>query len=148
MMEILIRMREEDPTWVIEQSKELKQTIVSGQGEFHLRTLKWRIENNDKLPIESTNRKSRIVKPSRKQPVRTTAIKNSQVVRGSSVKFHLIVEPYYEGMPAPDTYRFGGQEYKISVRDTQTIDLDWGGKLVFINSIVGGAIDARSCRLS
>ena len=45
-------MREEDPTWVIEQSKELKQTIVSGQGEFHLRTLKWRIENNDKLPIE------------------------------------------------------------------------------------------------
>lgn len=52
MMEILIRMREEDPTWVIEQSKELKQTIVSGQGEFHLRTLKWRIENNDKLPIE------------------------------------------------------------------------------------------------
>ena len=46
-------------------------------------------------------------------------------------------------MPAPDTYRFGGQEYKISVRDTQTIDLDWGGKLVFINSIVGGAIDAR-----
>ena len=47
-MEILLRMREEDPTWMIEQSKELKQTIVSGQGEFHLRTLKWRIENNDK----------------------------------------------------------------------------------------------------
>ena len=40
-------------------------------------------------------------------------------------------------------YRFGGQEFKISVRDTQVVDLDWGGKLVFINSIVGGAIDAR-----
>ena len=52
MMEILMRMREEDPTWVIEQSKELKQTIISGQGEFHLRTLKWRIENNDKLATE------------------------------------------------------------------------------------------------
>lgn len=26
-----MRMREEDPTWMIEQSKELKQTIVSGQ---------------------------------------------------------------------------------------------------------------------
>ena len=48
MMSILNRMREEDPTWVIEQSKELKQTLVHGQGEFHLRTLKWRIENNDK----------------------------------------------------------------------------------------------------
>ncbi len=44
-------MHEEDPTWVVEQSKELKQTIVGGQGEFHLRTLKWRVENNDKLPI-------------------------------------------------------------------------------------------------
>lgn len=44
-------MHEEDPTWVVEQSKELKQTILSGQGEFHLRTLKWRVENNDKMPI-------------------------------------------------------------------------------------------------
>ena len=43
----------------------------------------------------------------------------------------------------PDTYRFGGQEYKMNVKDTQTIDLDWGGKLVFVNCIVGGAIDAR-----
>ncbi|MBQ2483939.1 MAG: GTP-binding protein, partial [Muribaculaceae bacterium] len=49
---VLNRMHEEDPTWLIEQSKELKQTIVSGQGEFHLRTLKWRIENNDKIQIE------------------------------------------------------------------------------------------------
>ncbi len=49
---ILTRMHEEDPTWIWEQSKELKQMIVKGQGEFHLRTLKWRIENNDKLPIE------------------------------------------------------------------------------------------------
>ena len=91
----------------------------------------------------STNRRSRIVKRSRKQPVRTTAIKNQSGGAGQFGEVHLIVEPYYEGMPAPDTYRFGGQEYKISVRDTQTIDLDWGGKLVFVNSIVGGAIDAR-----
>ena len=55
----------------------------------------------------------------------------------------MIIEPYYEGMPAPDTYRFGGQEYKMNVRDTQIIDLDWGGKVVFVNCIVGGAIDAR-----
>ncbi|MDY6036803.1 MAG: elongation factor G, partial [Paludibacteraceae bacterium] len=62
---------------------------------------------------------------------------------GQFGEVHLIVEPYVEGMPAPDTFKFGGQEYKISVRDTQEINLDWGGKLVFINSIVGGAIDAR-----
>jgi len=143
MMEILIRMREEDPTWIIEQSKELKQTIISGQGEFHLRTLKWRIENNDKVPIE-------FLEP--KIPYRETITKAARAdyrhkkQSGGAGQFgevHLIVEPYYEGMPNPDIYRFGGQEYKISVRDTQVIDLEWGGKLVFINSIVGGAIDAR-----
>lgn len=56
---------------------------------------------------------------------------------------HIIIEPYAEGMPAPDTYRFGNQEFKMNVRDTQEIPLQWGGKLVVCNCIVGGAIDAR-----
>ena len=55
----------------------------------------------------------------------------------------MIVEPYIEGMPVPDTYKFNGQEFKVQSRDIQTHDLDWGGKLVFVNSIVGGAIDNR-----
>lgn len=140
---ILTRMHEEDPTWIVEQSKELKQTIVYGQGEFHLRTLKWRIENNDKLPI---------VYDEPKIPYRETITKAARAdyrhkkQSGGAGQFgevHLIVEPYTEGMPIPDTFKFGGQEYKISVRDTQEIPLEWGGKLVFINSIVGGAIDAR-----
>ena len=46
-------------------------------------------------------------------------------------------------MPDPDVYRFGGQEYRINVKGSETVDLDWGGKLVFINSVVGGAIDTR-----
>jgi len=143
MMEILMRMREEDPTWIIEQSKELKQTIVSGQGEFHLRTLKWRIENNDKLPIEFYEPKIPYRETITKAARADYRHKKQSGGAGQFGEVHLIIEPYYEGMPAPDTYRFGGQEYKISVRDTQTIDLDWGGKLVFVNSIVGGAIDAR-----
>ena len=32
MMAALTRMHEEDPTWVVEQSKELRQTLVHGQG--------------------------------------------------------------------------------------------------------------------
>lgn len=143
LSEILTRMHQEDPTWIIEQSKELKQTILYGQGEFHLRTLKWRVENNDKIAIEY--KEPRI-------PYRETITKVSRAdyrhkkQSGGAGQFgevHLIVEPYFEGMPAPDTFRFGGQEYKISVRDTQEIKLDWGGKLVLINSIVGGSIDAR-----
>ena len=140
---ILTRMHEEDPTWEIVQSKELKQTILSGQGEFHLRTLKWRVENNDKLP-------SMFEEP--KIPYRETITKAARAdyrhkkQSGGAGQFgevHLIIEPYYEGMPAPDSYRFGNQEFKMNVRDTQEIPLDWGGKLVICNCIVGGAIDAR-----
>ena len=140
---ILTRMHEEDPTWVVEQSKELKQTILSGQGEFHLRTLKWRVENNDKLPI---------VFEEPKIPYRETITKEARAdyrhkkQSGGSGQFgevHLIIEPYSDDMPAPDTYKFGNQEFKMSVRDTQEIPLAWGGKLVVCNCIVGGAIDAR-----
>lgn len=140
---ILTRMREEDPTWVVEQSKELKQLIVSGQGEFHLRTLKWRIENNEKLPI--LFEEPRI-------PYRETITKAARAdyrhkkQSGGSGQFgevHLIIEPYTEGMPEPDSYRFGNQEFKLNVRDKQEIPLEWGGKLVVYNCIVGGAIDAR-----
>ncbi len=143
LMVILTRMHEEDPTWVVEQSKELKQTILSGQGEFHLRTLKWRVENNDKLPITFEEPKI---------PYRETITKASRAdyrhkkQSGGAGQFgevHIIIEPYYEGMPAPDTYKFGNQEFKMNVRDTQEVPLAWGGKLVVCNCIVGGAIDAR-----
>lgn len=143
LSEVLTRMHEEDPTWVVEQSKELKQTILYGQGEFHLRTLKWRVEHNDKIQIEY--KEPRI-------PYRETITKNARAdyrhkkQSGGSGQFgevHMIIEPYYDGMPAPEMFRFNGQEFKISNRDSQTIDLEWGGKLVMINSIVGGSIDAR-----
>ena len=143
MMNALQKMREEDPTWQIEQSKELRQILVHGQGEFHLRTLKWRMENNEKLQI---------VFDEPKIPYRETITKAARAdyrhkkQSGGAGQFgevHLIVEPYYEGMPDPEVYRFGGQEYRINAKSTETIDLEWGGKLVFINSVVGGAIDAR-----
>lgn len=143
LSEALQRMHEEDPTWLIENSKELKQLIVSGQGEFHLKTLKWRIENNDKIAI---------VYSEPKIPYRETITKASRAEyrhrkqsggAGQFGEVHMIVEPYIEGMPVPDTYKFNGQEFKVQSRDIQTYDLDWGGKLVFVNSIVGGAIDTR-----
>lgn len=143
MSEALMRMREEDPTWQVEVSKELKQTIVSGQGEFHLTTLKWRLENNDKIEVE-------FLEP--KIPYRETITKASRAEyrhrkqsggAGQFGEVHLIVEPYVEGEPIPSVYKFNGQEYKIQARDVQTIELEWGGKLVFVNSIVGGSIDTR-----
>jgi elongation factor G len=141
--EALTRFKEEDPTWLVEISKELKQIIVSGQGEFHLKTLKWRLENNDKIEIE-------FMEP--KIPYRETITKTARAdyrhkkQSGGAGQFgevHLIVEPYTEGMSMPEVYKFNGQEYKIQNRDTQEVQLDWGGKVVFVNSVVGGAIDTR-----
>lgn len=143
MMAAVYRMVQEDPTWVVEQSKELRQTLIKGQGEFHLRTLKWRLENLDKIQVE--------LMPQR-IPYRETITKSARAdyrhkkQSGGAGQFgevHMIVEPYTEGMSAPSIYRFGGQEYRITPRSTDEINLEWGGKLVFINSVVGGAIDTR-----
>ena len=143
MMSILNRMREEDPTWVIEQSKELKQTIVHGQGEFHLRTLKWRLENNEKLQVKFEEPKIPYRETITKAARADYRHKKQSGGAGQFGEVHLIVEPYKEGMPIPDTYKFNGQEFKINVKGTEEIPLEWGGKLVFVNSIVGGSIDSR-----
>ena len=143
MMTILNRMREEDPTWVIEQSKELKQTLVHGQGEFHLRTLKWRLENNEKLQVKFEEPKIPYRETITKAARADYRHKKQSGGAGQFGEVHLIVEPYKEGMPIPETYKFNGQEFKITVRGTEEIPLEWGGKLVFVNSIVGGSIDAR-----
>ena len=143
LMEILQRMRAEDPTWVVEQSKELKQVILSGQGEFHLKTLKWRIENNDKLMIEFFEPKIPYRETITKQARADYRHKKQSGGAGQFGEVHLIVEPFQEGMPMPDVYKFNGQEFKVQARDVQEYPLEWGGKLVFVNSIVGGSIDAR-----
>lgn len=143
LMAALTRMRQEDPTWVVEQSKELRQVIVHGQGEFHLRTLKWRLENNEKIQVE-------YVEP--KIPYRETITKSAQAEyrhkkqsggAGQFGEVHLIVEPYADGMPDPTTYKLNGQEVKINLKSREEVNLEWGGKLVFINTVVGGAIDMR-----
>lgn len=143
MMNALQRMREEDPTWQVEQSKELKQIVVHGQGEFHLRTLKWRMENNEKIQIAFDEPKIPYRETITKAARADYRHKKQSGGAGQFGEVHLIVEPYYEGMPAPESYKFGNQEYRINPKSTETVELEWGGKLVFVNSIVGGSIDAR-----
>ena len=143
MMALVNRMREEDPTWAVEQSKELRQTLVHGQGEFHLRTLKWRLENNEHIPIKFEEPRIPYRETITKAARADYRHKKQSGGAGQFGEVHLIVEPYKEGVPVPTSYKFNGQEYKITVRGTEEIPLEWGGKLVFINSVVGGAIDAR-----
>lgn len=143
MMAALTRMRQEDPTWEVEQSKELRQILVHGQGEFHLRTLKWRLENIDKIPVEFAPQRI----PYRETITRAARAdyrhKKQSGGAGQFAEVHLIVEPYSDGMPDPTVYKFGNQEIRVTMKGKEEIPLEWGGKLVFINSVVGGAIDAR-----
>ena len=143
MMAALMKMRQEDPTWVVEQSKELKQTIVHGQGEFHLRTLKWRMENNEKIQVTYEEPKIPYRETITKAARADYRHKKQSGGAGQFGEVHLIVEPYTDGMPDPTVYKFGGQEFKMNIKSKEEIDLEWGGKLVFLNSVVGGAIDTR-----
>lgn len=141
--EALQKIREEDPTILVEYSKELKQIILSGQGEYHLNILKWHLDNVYKLGTE-------FIKP--RIPYRETITKAAQAdyrhkkQSGGAGQFgevHMVIEPYKEGMPDPVMYKIEGKELKISVRGKDDNDLPWGGKLIYYNCIVGGSIDAR-----
>ena len=143
LMAAITKMRQEDPTWIVEQSKELRQIIVHGQGEFHLRTLKWRLENNEKIPVVFGEPRIPYRETITKQAKATYRHKKQSGGAGQFGEVSLIIEPYADGMPDPVSYKLDGQEFKMNIKSKEVVDLEWGGKLMFINSVVGGAIDAR-----
>ncbi len=141
--EALTRINQEDPTVKIEYSKELKQIILSGQGEYHLNIVKWQLDHIYKV-------ETAFVAP--KIPYRETITKFAQAdyrhkkQSGGSGQFgevHMIIEPYLEGSEPKAMFKFGGKEQKMANRGVDTHKLSWGGTLEFVNCIVGGSIDAR-----
>ncbi|MDR1273039.1 MAG: elongation factor G [Odoribacteraceae bacterium] len=143
LSEVLQRIHQEDPSFIVEYSKELKQTIVSGQGEFHLNTMKWRIEHNDKIEIEYFAPRIPYRETITKQAQADYRHKKQSGGAGQFGEVHLVIEPYVEGIPDPTMYKIHNVDTKISVKDREETELPWGGKLVFYNAIVGGVIDAR-----
>ncbi|MCH5331410.1 MAG: elongation factor G [Alistipes sp.] len=140
---LLTEAKYEDPTILVEYSKELKQTIIQGQGEHHLNILKARLASENKMELEYF---------APKIPYRETITKVAQAdyrhkkQSGGAGQFgevHLVIEPYYDGMPEPTRYKVGGKDITVNIKGKEEYDLEWGGKLQFYNSIVGGAIDAR-----
>ncbi len=139
----LQRMHQEDPTIVIEYSKELKQIIIHGQGEYHLNILKWHLDNVFHVECD-------FIAP--KIPYRETITKIAQAEyrhkkqsggAGQFGEVHLVIEPYSEELPDPKVYKVNGKEIKVNVRNKEEYNLEWGGKLIYYNCIVGGSIDAR-----
>ena len=140
---LLLDARFEDPTILVEYSKELKQTIIQGQGEHHLNILRTRIAADSKVEME-------FFAP--KIPYRETITKVAQAdyrhkkQSGGAGQFgevHIVIEPYYDGMPEPTKYKVNGKDLTMNIKGKEEYDLEWGGKLQYYSSIVGGAIDAR-----
>ena len=141
--EILNRAHAEDPTIIVEYSKELKQIILSGQGEHHINILKWQLNNVNKMEID-------LLAP--RIPYRETITKLAQAdyrhkkQSGGAGQFgevHMLIEPYIEGAPENNRFKIDGTEKVLNLKGKEEFDLDWGGKLIYYNCIVGGAIDAR-----
>ncbi len=141
--EALNKMKEEDPTIIVEYSKELKQLIVQGQGEYHLNILKWHLDNQYKIGTEFIKPRIQYRETITKKAAADYRHKKQSGGAGQFGEVHIIIEPYTEGMPEPSVYKFDGKEQKVSVRGKEEFKLEWGGVLQYYNCIVGGAIDAR-----
>lgn len=141
--EALSKISAQDPTIIVDYSKELKQTILSGQGEQHINVVKWRLQNEFKVDIELFAPKI----PYRETITKTaTAEYRHKKQSGGAGQFgevHLLVCPILEGVPFTNKFKIDGKEVVLNVKAQEAHDLEWGGKLEFYNCIVGGAIDAR-----
>lgn len=130
----LHQLHEEDPTIIIDHSHELKQLLIHAQGELHLNVVKWKMENLYKLSVEFEKPRVPFRETIRKMVKSEYRHKKQSGGAGQFGEVHMQIEPYYEGMPDPKEF---------NVRHREEFDLEWGGKLLFLNCIVGGAIDVR-----
>ncbi len=131
----LHQVQEEDPTVVVEVSQELKQTIIHCMGELHLSVIKWKLEHISKnLGVKFTKTRIPYRETIRKSVQSNYRHKKQSGGAGQFGEVYMQVEPWYEGMNDPKGF---------SVRGRDEHKLEWGGKLVFLNCIVGGAIDQR-----
>lgn len=141
--ELLIKASYDDPSIMVEYSKELKQTILQGQGEHHLNILKWQLANLHKIDVEFFEPRISYRETITRSAAATYRHKKQSGGAGQFGEVSLVIEPYYEGMPAPSKYKIDGKDMVFNVKGTEAIELEWGGKLVYCTAIVGGVIDAR-----
>ena len=130
----LHQLREEDPTLIIEFSPELKQILIHCQGDMHLAVIKWKIEHLNKVEVKFIKPRIPYRETIRRMAEANYRHKKQSGGNGQFGEVFMRIEPWYEGMQEPKG---------LNVRGRDEIALDWGGKLVYYNCIVGGAIDLR-----
>jgi len=134
LSEALKRIHSQDLTVDLSYNNETHQTIVGTQGELHLATLTWILENIYEVKARFENPKISYRETIQRSATANYRHKKQSGGAGQFGQVHLKIEPWYEGIPEPEGF---------SLRGKQEIDLPWDGKLVFYNCIVGGVIDQR-----
>lgn len=137
--EALKKISAQDPTVVVEYSKELRQTILSGNGEQHINMVKWRLNNEFGLDVELFAPKVPYRETITKVATAQYRHKKQSGGAGQFGEVHLLVCPA-EG-EVRTKFMIEGKETQLNIKSSEIIDLDWGGKLEFYNCVVGGAID-------
>ena len=134
LSEALKKIHSQDPTVEISFSNEARQLILKCQGELHLAIIDWNLKNV--YGVEANFEKPKI---SFRETIQRSSAANYRHKKqsggsGQFAQVHMKIEPWFEDMPEPEGFNIRGKE---------EVNLPWGGKLVFYNCIVGGAIDQR-----
>ena len=132
--EFLRKMHDQDPTILMKYSPEIKQQILSCQGELHLATLKWTLENL--YGVKAVFSQPRIAYRETIQRAASQSYKHKKQSGGAGQfgEVHMKIEPWSPDMAEPEGFNLRGKE---------EVTLKWGGKLIFYNCITGGVIDTR-----
>lgn len=141
--EALTKISAQDPTIVVEYSKELRQTILSGQGEQHINVCKWRLENEFGVKVVLFAPKIPYRETITKVATATYRHKKQSGGAGQFGEVSILICPIVEGVPFTNKFKIDGKDVVLNVKTKEEFDLEWGGKLEFYNCVVGGAIDAR-----
>ena len=141
--EALTKISAQDPTIVVEYSKELRQTILSGQGEQHINVCKWRLENEFGVKVVLFAPKIPYRETITKVATATYRHKKQSGGAGQFGEVSILICPIVEGVPFTNKFKIDGKDVVFNVKTKEEFDLEWGGRLEFYNCVVGGAIDAR-----
>lgn len=141
--EALSKISAQDPTIIVEYSKELKQTILSGQGEQHINVCKWRLENEFGVKVVMFAPKIPYRETITKVATATYRHKKQSGGAGQFGEVSILICPIVEGVPFTNKFKIDGKDVVLNVKTKEEFDLEWGGRLEFYNCVVGGAIDAR-----
>jgi elongation factor G len=134
LSEALKKIHSQDPTVEISYSKEGKQMIISCQGELHLAIVEWILNNIYGVEVSFDKPKIAFRETIQRSSTANYRHKKQSGGAGQFAQVHMKIEPWFKDMDEPQGFNIRGKE---------EVNLPWGGKLVFYNCIVGGAIDQR-----